>query len=265
MKWTLISNCSVAFVLCCGWAEAQTNIAPRADEVLASACKYLADSDSFQITAEVWREHVTESGEKLQFTRVVNLEVKRPNRLHVQIQSQHTARGFWYNGQSLTILDQKRNLYSTAPMPETLDAMLDSAHDQFGIDLPLIDLALNDPYQNAVSQVQSGRYLGVSDAMGFKCHHLAFTQENIDWQVWIQDGPQPLIRKFVITHKLEPGAPEFTGLIRDWNLTGRIADSYFVFMPPAGASKIAMRNNELNTNEPHQSQPASPAPGATGR
>jgi hypothetical protein len=92
--------------------------------------------------------------------------------------------------------------------------------------------------------VQTGTYYGLAPVLGYSCHHLAFTQENIDWQVWIQDGPQPLIRKFVITHKNEPGAPEFSAVITQWNLTDRIADSDFVFEPPAGALKIPMRKDQ---------------------
>ena len=269
MKRLLLSTCGFSLILGFGLAKAQTNvtnIAPRANDVLSSACKYLAESPSFQITAEIWREHVTDSGEKLQFTRVVKMEVKRPNRLHAEVQSQRTERGFWYNGESLSILDGTRNLYSTTPMPENVDAMVDKAHDQFGIDLPLIDLALSDPYQNALARVQQGRYLGLADAMGYKCHHLAFTQDNIDWQVWIQDGPQPLIRKFVITHKNEPGAPEFTALIRDWNLTERISESDFVFAPPLGASKIEMRNDQWTPAAPNRSEPPpTTTPSETGR
>jgi hypothetical protein len=125
-----------------------------------------------------------------------------------------------------------------------------------GIDLPLIDLAMSDPYQNATAKVQGSRYYGISPVLGVPCHHLAFTQENVDWQVWIEDGPQPLIRKFVITQKNEPGAPEFTALITRWNMTDRIADSDFVFERPKGASKIEMRPDEPSggsTNAPQTS------------
>jgi len=73
------------------------------------------------------------------------------------------------------------------------------------------------------------------------CHHLAFTQDNLDWQVWIEDGPQPLIRKFVITQKNEPGAPEFTALIMHWNVSDRVDDSDFAFSPPKGAAKVEMQ------------------------
>ncbi len=240
------------------WAAASqqnTNVAPEAAQVLRNACEYLAEAPYFGITAEIWREHVNDAGEKLQFTRVVEMEVKRPNRLHVEIEAPHDQRGFWYDGKSLTILERKQNLFSISEMPSKMDAALDKAHDDFGMDLPLIDLAVRDPYANAMAKVKTGRYFGVGPALGFSCHHLAFTQDNVDWQVWIDDGPQPLIRKFVITHKNEPGAPEFTALIRSWNLSDRIADSAFAFVPPRGSCKIPMRKDEAQPSEPTSSKP----------
>jgi hypothetical protein len=242
--------CIIACSPVCRAASQATNIAPRAAQVLREACQYLAESPYFSITAEAWREHVGNSGEKLQFTRVIQLEVKRPNRMHAEIIAGHGERAFWYEGTTLTTLDRKQNLYSIAPMPATLDGALDKAHDEFGIDLPLIDLAVSDPYANATARVQTGRYFGLEAAMGFTCHHLAFTQDNIDWQVWIEDGPRPLIRKFVITHKNEAGSPEFTALIRSWNLADRISNADFVFQPPRGAVRIQAQNEAPFGAEP---------------
>jgi hypothetical protein len=230
-------------------AQEVTNIDSHAEQVLRAACQYLAESPFFSLNAEIWREHVTSEGEKLQFSRSMDMEVKRPNRLHAEILSSHSQRGFWYDGKSLTVLDRKHQLFSTTSMTGTLDETLDRAHDQFGIDLPMIDLAVSDPFKSAMAKVQTARYFGMAPAMGFSCHHLAFTQENIDWQVWIQDGPQPLIRKFVITHKNEPGSPEFTALIREWNLTARISDADFVFEPPPGTLKIQMSAEPVEPGE----------------
>ena len=241
------------------WAaptQAQTNIAPQAERVLSAACRYLAEAPYFGLGAEVWREHVTASGQKLQFSRSVCMEVKRPNRLHVEISSPHSQRGFWYDGKSLTILDRQPGLFSMAAMPDTLDAALDKAHDELGVDLPLIDLAVSDPYKNATAKVSKGTYYGLSPVLGVNCHHLAFTQENVDWQVWIQDSPQPLIRKLVITHKNEEGGPEFTALITRWDLTDRIADSDFVFEPPRGASEIEMLPDQLQGSEGDRERPS---------
>jgi hypothetical protein len=228
----------------CATAQEPTNISPRAESVMHSACDYLAHTHAFSLNAEIWREHVNEAGQKIQFSRTLTMDVKRPDGLRLEISSPNAARGFWYDGKTLTVLDRKHNFYSTAAVPATLDKTLDAAHDQFGMDLPLIDLAVSDPYQNAMARVSHGRYFGISPVLGVPCHHLAFTQTNVDWQVWIEDGPQPLIRKLVITQKNEPGAPEFTALITHWNLTDRIADSDFVFEPPRGASKIEMQTDE---------------------
>lgn len=230
-------------------AQSAPDIDPHAEQLLRAACQYLAESPFFSITAEIWREHVNTEGEKLQFSRAVNMEVKRPNRLHAEIASPHSQRGFWYDGNSLSVLDRKRNVFSTGSISGTLDEALDASRDQFGIDLPMVDLAVSDPFKSAMAKVQSARYFGLAPAMGFSCHHLAFTQQNIDWQIWIQDGPQPLIRKFIITHKNEPGSPEFTGLIREWNLTSRISDHNFAFEPPAEAVKIQMRNDPAQPGE----------------
>jgi hypothetical protein len=240
-KW-LITLGSLAVTLCAS-AENQTNIDTRAERVLRSACDYLAEAPHFSVIAEVWREQMDDSGQKVQFTRTMNLRVKRPNRLHMEIHSPQTQRAFWYDGHTLTELDCKQNLFSTMKVPGTIDGALDVARDEFGIDLPLIDLALSNPYKNATAKVEKGTYFGLAQAMGFECHHLAFTQDNIDWQIWIENGPQPLIRKFVITHKNESGAPEFTALITVWDFLNRIAESDFVFEPPSGCIKIEMRKS----------------------
>ena len=264
MKQLLMYFTVMALLVKTGRAEDSQpprRIDPQAERILRSACGYLAESAYFSITAEIWREHVDEDGQKVQFCRSMTMEVKRPNRLHAEIQSSHVQRGFWYDGQNLSVLDRNQNLFSTTSMPPTLDQAVDVAQDKFGIDLPMIDLAISDPFTNAIAKVISATYFGLSPAMGFNCHHIAFTQENIDWQVWIQDGPRPLIRKFVIVRKNEPGSPEFTALIREWNLTERIADSAFVFEAPRGAAQIQMQNESAPAAGPAAIKPTGAASG----
>jgi hypothetical protein len=279
MKYLLFFGCGLLLCAGCATAQEQNNsssspaqkisapaesdwsvpakgtISPRAEMVLRSACEFLAHTRAFSLKAEIWREHVNETGEKIQFSREVKMDVKRPDGLRLEISSPLSARGFWYDGKTLTILDRKHNWYSTNAMPATLDGAVDTAHD-LGIDLPLIDLAMSDPYTNATAKVEQGRYYGLATVQGVECHHLAFTQENVDWQIWIEDGPQPLIRKFVITYKNETGAPEFTAFITHWNLTDRIANSDFIFERPSGATQIEMRAIEEhgNTNAPAQTE-----------
>jgi len=222
---------------------ADNTVSPRAESVLRSACDFLARTPTFSFKGEIWREHVNETGQKIQFSRSVEMHVKRPDGLRLELTSPFSSRGFWYDGKTLTILDKTHNCYSSAAMPSTLDDAIDTARDDYGIDLPLIDMAVSDPYTNATAKVESARYFGISPVLGVPCHHLAFTQDNVDWQIWIEDGPQPLIRKFVITRKNDPGQPEFTAFITEWNMSDQVADADFVFTPPAGAAKLEMRKD----------------------
>ncbi|PWU08880.1 MAG: hypothetical protein C5B50_28825 [Verrucomicrobia bacterium] len=206
----------------------------------------------FGITAEVTREHVIDSGQKLDFSRTIHLDIKRPNRLHAEMESEHAQRGYWYDGKLLTVLDRKRNLFSSTSLSGTLDDALDNARDQFGIDLPLIDLAISDPFKNAMANVKSGAYYGVSPVMGYHCHHLAFSQDNVDWQVWIEDGPQPLIRKFVITHKLEEGQPTFTALITQWTSASGLRIRILCSRRHEGRSRSRCERNKLRLRKGEQ-------------
>src|SRR5690348_2754185 len=45
--------------------HAEQNISPRAEQVLRAACQFLAETPYFGVTAEVWREHINEAGQKL--------------------------------------------------------------------------------------------------------------------------------------------------------------------------------------------------------
>ena len=89
-----------------------------------------------------------------------------------------------------------------------------------------------------IARVRQGTYLGLHQVNGVKCHHLAFRQEAIDWQIWIEDAERPVARKVVITFKEQPGHPQFTALIDKWNLSADAPESAFEFTPPANAKRI---------------------------
>ena len=75
---------------------------------------------------------------------------------------------------------------------------------------------------------------------GIPCHHLSFQQETIDWQLWIDAGPQPLPRKLVIAYKTEDDVPQYEVTIRKWNLAADVPDALFEFEPPPGAKKVEL-------------------------
>ena len=102
-----------------------------------------------------------------------------------------------------------------AAAPPELDTMLDKLVSQVDFAPPLADFLYRDPYANVRGMLQYGLDLGLNDVNGMSCHALAFVEKDIDWQIWIQDGPQLIPCKLVITYKTRPAQPQFTAVFTD--------------------------------------------------
>lgn len=146
-------------------------------------------------------------------------------------------------------------MYGAVPAPASLDEALDVASDRFGIVMPLEDFLRSDPRKDLLPQVTSGTDIGTVDVLGVPCEHLAFSQTNIDWQLWIDKGPMPVPRKFVITYKDEPESPEFDAIFLKWDFTTKLPDFVFQFEPPADAFRIKVKElKAINQSHPSEAK-----------
>ena len=95
-----------------------------------------------------------------------------------------------------------------------------------GIESPLGDLLSNQPC--AKMTTKAGYYVGKSKVDGVVCDHLFFQGKDVDWQLWIEDGPVNLPRKLIITEKKLKMSPQFTAVLSGWK-TGEDAKGNFSF------------------------------------
>lgn len=223
------------------FAAEQKSIDPRADELLKRMGDCLGHAKFFSVKAEVWQDAQLSSGERVQAGRNVEVQVRRPNRYHSELRSTRHHRELIYDGSALTLLNRAQNFYGTVPATGSLDDAMDLACEKFGITMPFEDFIHSDPHKDLLRNVTSGSDIGPVTVMGVPCEHLAFTQEKIDWQVWIQTGPRPVPRKFVITYKDEPDSPQYTAIFSNWDFNTELPDFVFKFEPPPGASKIPVK------------------------
>lgn len=237
-------------------ASAQPAIEPQADAILKRMGDYLSQAHFFSVNAEIWQDIHMASGQRIQAGRNVDLQVRRPDRLHAEMHSTRRNRGLYYDGKSLTLFNRAQNFYGVVPAPESLDAALDEASEKFGITMPLEDLIVSDPYRSAIAKVTAGRDVGTVTVLGVACEHLAFAQGPIDWQIWIETGAKPVPRKIVITYKDEEGSPQYTAIFSGWDFETKLPDFLFSFEAPAGASKIDVaelkRANQTHPKEGKQ-------------
>ena len=92
----------------------------------------------------------------------------------------------------MTLACKANNTYATAPAPTTLDATIDKARKQFQIEAPGADLLYSRPYEILTEQVTGGKFIGREIIDGVATSHLAFEGEEVDWQIWIQEGSAAL-------------------------------------------------------------------------
>jgi len=225
-------------------------IAPAADQHLKAMSTYLSGMKTFVFQAEEFFDEVQDNGQKIQLSNQRHISVKRPDKMFSEDVGDTSNSQFFYDGKTATVYDRSQNTYATEKVPATIDAMLDDLHERFDTNQTMADFLFADPYKVFTENVQSGTYLGLHTVGQVKCHHLAFRQEMLDWQIWIQAGDQPLPRKLLITFKEESGEPQYTALLHRWEVNPKLSDDLFVFQPPKGVRKVDFLNRHAEPRLP---------------
>jgi hypothetical protein len=212
-------------------------IEPKALEVLKQMCDYLKNLQQFSVQAEVTEDVLLTSGQRIQYARSVEASVRRPDRFRAESVGDTDDRQLIYDGKTITLLDRGKNFYTTIAAPPEIDAALEHATQAFNLRAPLADLIYTKAYEYLTEGVVSGFYVGLSKVQGVPCHHLAFKQKDIDWQIWIENSSTPVPRKFLITDKTAQGL-QFTAVLTKWNTSPQFEEGLFTFVAPEKAEKI---------------------------
>lgn len=214
-----------------------TDIEPKADKILKQMSQYLAGLKQFEITAQSTVETVIDSGQKIMLEHANKVIVKRPNKLFATRLGNVIKQSFYYDGKSLTVDSQHLGYHASVDAPATLSDTLDIALTKFNLTTPGVDLLHSNSYERLSNDLISAFYVSKSTINGVECHHLAFRNSEVDWQIWIQTGDKPLPVKYVITSRWITSSPSYAVMMK-WNIKPDISDSLFDFKPPKGAEKI---------------------------
>jgi hypothetical protein len=213
-------------------------IDPKADEILKKMSKLLADAKSVSFDSHAISDQITPDLQRLQYAKNQKVKLRRPDRLAADVAGDVADLVFRYDGKQVTLFNPRTNSWGSASAPGSINETLDMLAEKYGMVIPLADLVFPDPYQDLMEHVRSAEYLGLGYVFDTKCHHLAFREPAMDWEIWIQDGDQPLPRKMVMTFNDAPGHPEYTAFLSNWNLSADTPDSAFIFTPPPGAKQV---------------------------
>ena len=217
----------------------QSTVDAAAIDALKKMSAYLMSLNTLQIKSDASIDMVTGDGQRIQFDGTTEYKVKRPGFV-ISFKSDSKSRDFYYDGKQFTMYSPNLGYYATVAAPATNREVLDTIYDKYGIRLPLEDLfRWNDVGNERAKNFKSAMVLGPVTLDGVKTMHYAFREPDVDWEVWIQDGAQPVPRKFSIVDRTDPAHPTFTARL-SWTANPTFTDSDFTFTPGADAKKIQL-------------------------
>ena len=235
-----------AFYLAPGPVMSVEDVDPDADNILKSMSSYLGEMEAFSMNADIDFEIVSRNGQKLQFSSFATAVLKRPAEFHIQRKGMIANLDFIFDGKTLTLHGKNLNVYAQIEVPGTIDDAIRAYELETGIPAPGADLLFTDPYTILSSGVDNSVYLGIAYVNGVECHHLAFREAKVDWQLWVKTGDAPLPMKYVITSKWHTAAPQYEIRFRDWDTNPQINDGQFTFSAPEGVTRLeTMLVNEM--------------------
>jgi len=224
------------------WWAGCAEIDPEAEGVLRSMSQTLGAAATLEVQADLDVDTPLEDGTLIEVHRTTTALMVRPGHLAVETDGDDIDRSVRFRNGELVILDLDDGAYRYTRLqtPPTVETMFDHMMMTYGLALPLADLLFKDSYTAMTANVLTGQYLGQVTLNGRACHHLVFHQQNIDWQLWVDVGQSPLPRQLTIIYFQEPGQPQYTAHLGQWDLGPKVTEEDFALDLPESAEQVSM-------------------------
>lgn len=235
-RWTAnlaLTLLTMVFVASAAWAQDN-----EATKILKTMSDYVISQKSFSAKFDADIEVITPQIQKIQFASSGEVLVERPGKLRVTRKGGYADVELVFDGKTVSVLGKHANAYAQADAPGTIDQLVELLRDKYAVDMPGADLLLSNAYAVLSEDILDAKYIGHGVIDGVESDHLAFRNQDTDWQIWVERGERPIPRKYVITSKAVAGAPQYTLRITEWKSDAEVGSDAFAFKPPAEAKKV---------------------------
>jgi hypothetical protein len=207
-------------------------------KILKGMSDYLATQKSISLSYDSDIEVITSDIQKIQFASSGQVVLSRPDKLRATRTGGYTDVEFVFDGKTASVLGKNVNAFTQLDAPGSVEQVIDKLRNDYSVVLPGADLLASNAFDLLNADVTHAAHIGRGVVDGFECEHLAFRNDDTDWQLWVQVGDAPIPRKYVITSKTEAAAPQYTLVIREWKSDTKPSADTFAFQAPAGATKL---------------------------
>ena len=206
--------------------------------IVRAALAFLQAQSSLSVTLDGSYDTLQESGEKLEFGATRQLVLRRPDRLRIEAEPREGGRRIvQFDGRDLTVYEPEAKAYAQLGRVGDLDSTIDFLRTDLSIPLPLAELFRNEPSGVLESLVSADR-VGTETVDGKPCEHVFLRNADVDVQLWLAKGEQPVPLRVVLLYRNDEGQPAYRGQLSDWKFGVDAADALFAFQPPPDAERI---------------------------
>ncbi len=264
--------------------ETAPQIDPKVEQLVQQVGKLLQQADRLSVNLTM-AFHTEMPGMKQEIAMEYSLAWDRPNKLALSLKSGLIGGTIVSDGTKLYTYSPIRKRYTETAAPKDLSEM-------FSRDAGIVDMAIgppgfpflkalvaHDPAEAMLARVHSAKYVGEALLGKVQCHHAKFSQREMDWELWVETGPQPFVRQvnFDMSKARNSATSETEALgqkaemlkttkttmtltFSNWEINPSFSADRFIFTPPEGAKKSDSLIGGLDETESTRALVGQPAP-----
>lgn len=212
---------------------------PKVIDILGRANDFLAAQDTVSVSWFASQDTVIDGREKITQMRSGFNLISRGEGFFAFTESGLKTREFYFDGETFRIVDVDDNAYVSASFDGGFEALVEKVRAEYDIVLPIWSVLSNRPSSELLDGAEAAAYLGVTRVAGREVHHLALSDYDGDWQIWISTDPErPELLMLVGTNPYAQGWPQYRVFFSDWNFSPEVEDEMFTYIPDEDAEQL---------------------------
>ena len=219
--------------------EQAAQIDPQAMGLILRAAQVLADQNAMSFNWFVSYDEVIDDREKITLMRSGSNLLVRDKGFFSSAEGENGLREWYYDGSQVTYAAPLEKYYASSEFMNGFDALVDAAREDVGSEIPLYSIMQRGLPERLEKGLKAAAYLGTTKVADQEVYHLAFSDDEEDWQVWIStDEEMPVPVVIVGTEPKKTGWPQYRAYLTDWSFDPEYDEAQFKYVPAEDDVKI---------------------------
>ncbi len=220
---------------------AETTIDPLAIEIAVRAADFLSEQPRVAFNWFNSYDVVIDGREKITYTLSGSSFLSRNEGFYSMLDHDGDYREYLYDGATFVVHHIEENAFSEIPFAGSFEELIVRLRTEYGMIVPMWEVLSRDANDQFLDGVEAAAYLGETRLAGNPVHHLAFSEYDHDWQIWIStDDERPVIHAIVGTEPHVQGWPQYHAYLGDWDFVSLAEKGAFAFTPADDAVRMTL-------------------------